>query len=91
MNYPYPDDTLIAECLKELREAREKKEAKIPDFIVQNEGTVFILWPKTENALEWCVEHLPEDATRWGDSYVVEHRYIEDIVKGIRADGFIVA
>jgi hypothetical protein len=32
-------------------------------------------------------EHLPENRTTFGSAVVVEHRYIADIVGGIRADG----
>ncbi len=62
------------------------------DFTVQNEGTIYILTPQTRAAEEWCDELLPDDSPRWGArGYVVEHRYIETIVDGIRGDGLTIS
>ena len=60
------------------------------DFSVQNEGTIFLLIPHTDSANAWIEEHIPEDAQRFGGGIVVEHRYIQDIVEGIQADGLAV-
>lgn len=68
----------------------EQAEAVVLDFTVRNEGTIFILTPNTTWATEWVNEHLPEDATRWANGYVIEHRYISEIVAGIQADGLTV-
>jgi hypothetical protein len=57
------------------------------DFEVHNEGSIFLLQPLTPPAQEWIAEHLPENHTAFGSAVVVEHRYIADIVQGIRADG----
>ena len=57
------------------------------DFSVQNEGTIFLLIPHTDSAKAWIEEHILEDAQRFGGSVVVEHRYILDIVNGIKNDG----
>lgn len=62
-----------------------------PDFFVRNEKTIYLLEPLTDAGREWVREHLPEDATYWGDSVVVEWRYIRDIVDGIRRDGLKVS
>lgn len=57
------------------------------DFEVEDEGTIFILTPTSDAGLNWCWEHLPEDAQRWGKfGYVIEHRYIQDIVAGMERD-----
>lgn len=60
------------------------------DFSVTGGGSLYILTPLTPAATDWCDEHLPEDATMWGKGYAVEHRYISDIVEGIRNDGLVV-
>jgi hypothetical protein len=57
------------------------------DFTVQNEGTIFLLYPLTGPAQDWIDNNLPEDRTFFGTAVVVEHRYIRDIVQGIRGDG----
>ena len=57
------------------------------DFIVSNHGTIFLLQPLTAAAKEWVAEHLPEDHQTFGSSIAVEHRFILDIVDGIRNNG----
>jgi len=59
------------------------------DFLVNDQGTIFLLTPVTEAATEWADEHLPEEAMHFGDAIVVEHRFIEDIVSGFMNDGLI--
>ena len=60
------------------------------DFRLLVDGSISILWAVSDAAVGWVEEHLPEDATRWGDGYVVEHRYLGDIVYGIDADGLVI-
>jgi hypothetical protein len=60
------------------------------DFIVSDEGSVFIFTPLTPAAREWVAEFLPEGAMRWAGPVVVEHRYISDIISGARRDGLVV-
>jgi len=60
------------------------------DIYVENHGTIFLLQPITDAALAWVEHHLPEDAKRWCEVVVVEHRYISDIVRGAIADGLAV-
>lgn len=60
------------------------------DFEVEDHGSIFILTPTSDAGLNWCWEHLPEDAQRWGKfGYVIEHRYIQDIVAGMERDGLV--
>jgi hypothetical protein len=60
------------------------------DFTIDNHGSIFILTPLTDDGDEWVSQHIPEDAMRWGRyGIVVEARYIDDIVEGIRDDGLI--
>lgn len=63
-----------------------------PDVQVINNLSVVIIDPVSDEAKEWCAEHLPEDAMRWGVcGYVVEPRYANDILDGMMADGLLVA
>lgn len=60
----------------------------IADFSVQNEFTIYLLHPHTDAAREWLKENiLGHEQQYFGNSLVVEHRYIADIVAGIQADG----
>jgi hypothetical protein len=63
----------------------------LPDFIVKNHGTIFLLQPLTPAAISWIQENLPEDHMMSGRAVVVDHRYIADIVRGAQADGLEVA
>ena len=59
------------------------------EFDMQNERTIFLLQPLTVAAKEWIAEHLDDENVKMhvGDAVVVEHRYIADIVTGLRDDG----
>jgi hypothetical protein len=64
-----------------------------PDFIVENHGSIFLLRPQNQRAVEWAEEHIgPENGFQpYWPTIVVEHRYIAGIVEGIRNDGLGVA
>lgn len=60
------------------------------DFTLEDYVSIFIFTPVSEAALQWCYAHLPEDCPRWGSrGFAIEHRYIEDIVRGARRDGLM--
>ena len=61
------------------------------DFTLQNEGSIFLLQPLSEAAQLWVDEFLPETRIEFAGAVVVEHRYIADIVQGIRGYGLEVA
>lgn len=52
------------------------------DVLVQNEGTISILYGKTAAGRDWLAENLDPDAQRWGGGYVVAHRYVSAILVG---------
>ena len=56
------------------------------DFHIVDHGTLYLLYPNTRRARQWVKENLPQDHIRYADASVVEHRYIGDIIDGIRAD-----
>jgi hypothetical protein len=57
------------------------------DFLLQDEGTIAVLFPLTTAAEGWVEEHLPAGAIFWTDGVVIEHRYVAPIVAGILDDG----
>ena len=61
------------------------------DFQVVNHGTLYLLYPNTRRAKEWTKENLPKDHIKYADASVVEHRYIDDIIDGIRVDELNIA
>jgi hypothetical protein len=63
---------------------------KIPDFQLENHGSLFLLRPLNDAAKNWTDENLPvanPETQFWGDSIVIEPRYVAPIVDGILADG----
>jgi hypothetical protein len=57
------------------------------DVSVQNEGTIFLFTANTEIAREWISENVQEDATYFGGSLVVEHRYARVLARAMADDG----
>ena len=62
------------------------KKAKA-DIAVTGGGSIYLVDWLTAKGKAWIAENLPQDAMRHGESVVVEHRYIGDIVQGMVADG----
>jgi len=62
-----------------------------PDFYVYDGGSIVLLCPRSELALDWVDEHLPPDAQRLGSNIAIERRYFGDIYTGIKTDGLSVA
>lgn len=64
-----------------------------PDFVLENHGSIFLLRPQNEQAIAWVDEHIGSENgfQPYWPTVVVEHRYISDIVQGIRNDGLAVA
>lgn len=54
---------------------------------VRDEGSIFLLESGDEGAESWLAANLDPDGIKWGSSYVVEGRYVDDIVAGFEADG----
>jgi hypothetical protein len=50
------------------------------DLYIHNEGSVFLLYALTNASLDWVAEHIPEDAQKFGVAFVVEHRFIRNVV-----------
>jgi hypothetical protein len=63
---------------------------KTPDFQLENHGSLFLLRPLNDAAKNWMDEHLPvanPETQFWGDSIIIEPRYVAPVVDGILADG----
>ena len=60
------------------------------DARVEGHGTVYLVRPLTRSALAWLTEHTAEDAQWLGNGLAVEHRYVADLVAGLREHGFTV-
>ena len=60
------------------------------DVLVSGGGTLYLVESVSDTGAEWMDENLPEDAQTLGKAVAVEHRYIGDIVAGMKADGLVV-
>ena len=57
------------------------------DLSVYFDGSIFLVQPLTDAAVDWLQEHVAEDAQWHGTMLVVEHRYVADLVHGAIEDG----
>jgi hypothetical protein len=60
------------------------------NFIVENQGTIFLLQQLPPAASCRIEENLPEDRMTFGSLVAVQHRFITDIVHGAQADGLVI-
>lgn len=60
------------------------------DVYIEHHGSVWLVSPQTGRALHWIAVSVDPEATWMGDALVVEHRYVEDVVEGMTADGLVV-
>ncbi len=63
---------------------------KAPDISLTNHGSIAVLNPNSSAAVRWFTEHLPGDCQRWAGGYVVEPRYVDDIIAGAEEEGLTV-
>lgn len=62
------------------------------DFCVKGGGTVFMVAPVSDAAKEWVRENVRLESYQWlGNAFGVEHRYVRDLLDGVRADGLTVS
>jgi hypothetical protein len=57
------------------------------DIRIQNEGTIFLFTPISDEAIEWWETHVEEGMTYCGAN-VVEHRPAAAIIDGLIEAGF---
>jgi hypothetical protein len=57
------------------------------DFVVRDESSVWLFTPLTLAALQFLSECIQPDAQYFGDSLVVEHRHVYDVLIGLREHG----
>ena len=60
------------------------KHSGTADFIVQNHGTIWTFYPRSQVAQSWWADHV-EHGPGLGRNHAVEHRYAQDIWRGCRA------
>ena len=63
-----------------------------PDFTILVDGSIFLLTPLSESARDWIEQNIGKDNgfQPWWPTVVIEHRYVADILEGIRSDGMVI-
>jgi hypothetical protein len=56
------------------------------DVEVANHGSIWTFTPLTLGAKQWIDDNV-EDPMWFGDSLVVEHRFVQELIEGLQLDG----
>ncbi len=82
--------TLKENLVNTVNETRQEVQAvRRIDFVVRDEGTIWLFTPLTPAALRFLSEHIQDDAQYFGDSLAVEHRYVEGLLHGLQEHGLM--
>lgn len=57
------------------------------DVLAINHGSFFTLNGQTDKGMEWLNRELADDTLKLGDSAVIDHRYIDDILEAMTEEG----
>lgn len=60
------------------------------DFTFENHGSIWLCRPQNDAAREHLEENVSEEAQWFGGALVVEPRYVEGLVGGLRDNGWSV-
>lgn len=60
------------------------------DFTLAHHGSISLLQPTSDAGEQWVGEHIPANAPEWCGGIVIEHRFVDNILDGIAADGLTV-
>lgn len=58
-------------------------------FYIENHGSIVLVRPLTADVDAWLHENTSEEAQWFGHALVVEPRYLEGLVEGLVAEGFV--
>ncbi len=61
-----------------------------PDFTCSGYGSLYLLRPLNDNARVWIDTHIDPEHQTFGDSVVIEHRYVWNILLALQDDGLAV-
>ena len=64
---------------------------KFIDALVSGHGSIYLVRPMSDAATAWIDENVQDDAQWLGPALAVEHRYILDLIDGMRASGLNLA
>lgn len=58
------------------------------DYIVTNHGSIFLVEPRNDDARSHLVEHVSDEAQWFGRMLAVEPRYVDNLIEGLRNEGY---
>jgi len=59
----------------------------MPQFVIEDEGTIVVITPTTPAALAWLREHTVSEGWQWlGSSLCVDHRPAQALVAAIERE-----
>jgi hypothetical protein len=61
------------------------------DISIENYGSIILFRMNTTAAFAWVIENVQQEAQFFGDALAVEHRYAQNLVVGMRADGLVLS
>ncbi len=60
------------------------------DVLVENQGTIWVFRPLSDEAQEWIDEHVQSEPWQWfGGGLVVDHRYGPPLAEGMQEAGLV--
>jgi hypothetical protein len=83
------DDSFVASGSSPTR----GKAPTLPDFVLENHRTIFLLRPQNEQAIAWIDEHIgsENDFQPYWPTVVIERCYVLPILEGVLAEGMVIA
>lgn len=64
---------------------------RLPDFLIDNQGTVWQFTPVTDRARNFAEAELGLEDWQWhGNTFVVDHRPAHDLARALVDEGFVV-
>lgn len=66
------------------------EDPETPDFVIEREGSIFLVAAVTSRADEWLNGNVDPEAQYFGKRLVVDQHYIADLVLGMADAGFTV-
>jgi hypothetical protein len=67
------------------------QEADLTDVRITNHHSLILVLPLTDAASEWIRDNVDPDAQWFGQSLVVEPRYLADLCAGMQGDGLTIS
>ncbi len=62
------------------------------DFNIVSESNLFLVYPQNEKARQWILENVQTESWQWfGGGLAVDQREIENLVEGMKDEGFTIS